>query len=175
MSTLQHPHSSQVQKVIDALQRALPMAKAEGHLRMTCDLVNAGGHVCGTVHCHAGWLAIGLGLHANKNISYLAGREALSEIMGFIDGKKLKEWAFFNPEKWGNPYGLYMFSDEKAFKSSRRPHGALNLKHIIDHWKEVKTRLVALESPSRPDIRHSLAAVKSVEERLDVVEQTVKI
>lgn len=68
-----------------------------------------------------------------------------------------------------------MFSHASAFESSLRMGGALNLQHIIDHWKEVYERLKALEQPSNPyPISASKElATKAMEETLEI-DQPVK-
>lgn len=191
MSTLKHPHSSAVQKVIDALQRALPMAKMDGHLDMSEGRVNhIGGHVCGTIHCHGGWFAIGMNMHEHGKIDYEYGTKSMARILGFETPSMLKEWSYKNKDIWNNEDGLFMFTRPCAFyHPTRRPTGALNLQHIIDHWEEVRDRLKVLEAatdhvavdqqtsdPYAVSLSQSLACEAVVERReQEVVNEIVKM
>jgi len=51
-----------------------------------------------------------------------------------------------NPDIWGNTNGNAMFIFEEAFISKDRPNGAENFQDIINHWKEVKKRILKLEN-----------------------------
>lgn len=165
-----HPHSSNVLKVIQAFESVLPMAVLENHLDMFQSNINMCGHKCGTVHCHAGWFAIARGLHKNRKVTYSTGTEEMTLVLGFEHEFQLRQWALDNKDIWGNMCGNFIFSDKIAFESASRPHGALNLQHIIDHWKEVYERLKALEQPSNP---YPLSAskdlaIKAMEETLEI-------
>ena len=148
---MKHPHSSKVLEVIKAFESVLPMAIRENHLNMSTANVNCGTYACGTVHCHAGWYAIAKGLHLNEGISYSDGVIKMCKDLGITDGgdfwdSPIEAWASKNKDIWGNRGGNVMFSNRIAFKHpTKRPKGAENLQHIIDHWREVYERLLDME------------------------------
>lgn len=105
------------------------------------------GHQCGTVHCHGGWFAIAAVLHKKGFVTFEHGKKLMSQMLGFRCGYDLKVWGALNPQIWGNPDAMMMFLDVSAFyNDDKRPAGAENLQHIIDHWTEVAERLEALEN-----------------------------
>lgn len=135
------PSNKQIQFVIDNLQKYVdryPNAK----LDMKESYVNCR-HKCGTVHCHAGNYAV-QALNDGRLtgiVHYKQGAYLMSKDLGFVDKECLKIWADNNPKIWGNNDGNSMFFSEIAFyHETKRPHGALNNQHIIDHWKEVLKR-----------------------------------
>lgn len=130
----------QVQKVIDTFEKVLkeyPQAK----LDMEQGCVNNPFHICGTVHCHGGFYAIGACDLENHPI-YIHGADQMAKDLGLEDNQELERWANDHPKEWGNEKGRYMFINETSFKSSTRPNGAKSLKDIIQHWREVKERLI---------------------------------
>lgn len=178
MEKLKHPHSSQVLKVIQAFESVLPMAKARYHLDMHQAQVTSGSEACGTTHCHGGWFSIACKLHLRQYCGFLDGADRMAEILGFDDNYILEQWAAENPIIWGNYRGRGMFCAELAFASPARPDGAKNLQHIIDHWREVRERLLALENPYQTSAISELAQ-QAMEDKIetDVVmkeTQTVK-
>jgi hypothetical protein len=102
------------------------------------------GHICGTVHCHAGTYAI-MRCDLDKELYYGDGAEQMARDLGFIGSFSLKEWAEHNANIWGNENGGCMFIEPVAFTSPSRPDGALSIQHIADHWNEVAQRLEAIE------------------------------
>jgi hypothetical protein len=145
---MKHPKSSDVRKVIALLTSVLPMATREDHLSMSEVRVKIDGHICGTVHCHGGWFAIANNIHLRdeKTIMYDAGSDLMARMIGFQHDVELGWWARLHKQIWGNPDGGYLFRHARAFyHPTKRPHGAKNLQHIIDHWSECATRLEALE------------------------------
>lgn len=155
---MQHPKSSDVKKVIDLFKSVLPKASREGHLNMMEGGVNLY-HECGTVHCHGGWYAIAanlhfrriLGMQFKRTVSYFDGANAMAKALGFKHYEELRMWANLNPNIWGNYFGTTMFTMSLAFEHPhKRPYGAKNLQHIIDHWQEVHDRLVILERQNEP-------------------------
>lgn len=155
---MSNPTSTQVQKVIDTFKLVLPMIKKDAQLHMQESHVNTAGHTCGTTHCHGGWYAIGyLGL---KKQGFLQGILFPQQQVNFQDGTRfmcedlgigtdyyhnVSIWANANPIIWGNSTGAQMFSSPYAFYSKDRPYGAKSVQHIIDHWTEVRDRLITLE------------------------------
>lgn len=141
-------YSSNVKKVIENLKKVLPMAVYRYHLNMQETRVNID-HVCGTVHCVGGWYAIAKGLDIGKRVTFMDGANEINKDLGFSEQcgiKASREWAVNNPKIWGNVSGYFMFSLESAYyHPTKRPNGALNLQHVIDHWQEVYDRLLALE------------------------------
>jgi len=129
-----------MQRVIDNLKKVLPMATMEKSLNMNQTRVNNHGHICGTVHCLGGWYAVGV-CNLSEEIGYREGARKMSQDLGFEDDDSLEEWCEANPDIWGNKNGYGIFSDEHAFTSPSRPHGAFTLQHIIDHLEEVRDRL----------------------------------
>ncbi len=172
---MKHPHSSQVLSVINNFLKVLPLAKKEGHLNMAeyrvqskdgCSL--GGSHTCGTVHCHAGWYAIAnkekIGFtHKDGYVGFDKGYNVMCADLGFKYDKGLRLWADQNPEIWGNDSGERMFYSAGAFiHPIKRPNGALNLQHIIDHWQEVYERLLILEGKEVPKIAPLIEQPKTI-------------
>lgn len=137
--------SKNILKVIDNFKKVLPMAKMEGHLNMAAPEVNCRGHICGTVHCHGGWYAVAA-CSLKRKITFDTGANKMARDLGFFNAEKLEDWMCDHPEIWGNSHAHSIFSWETAFyHEEKRPIGAENLQHIIDHWQEVYERLRALE------------------------------
>lgn len=154
---MKHPSSKQVLFVINNFKKILPLAILENHLNMRITHVNeCNRHQCGTIHCHGGWYAIAR-CNLNNEISFKEGANMMAIDLGFNEYNcnnifidilySLIEWANENQTTWGNRWGGVMFTDSIAFfHPSKRPNGAQNLQHIIDHWTEVYERLLALEN-----------------------------
>lgn len=140
------PTSQQVQIVIDNLKKVLPLAQAENHLDMGEDSVNNFRYKCGTVHCHGGWYAIAVCDLESNYISYIDGAKQMARDLGFKYAIELEVWADENKWIWGNNMGYYMFSSPRAFFSFHiRSGGAKTLQDIVDHWEDVKQRLIEKE------------------------------
>lgn len=134
------PKSADVLKVINVFKKVLPLAAHDHQLDMKEAAVNID-RTCGTIHCHAGWFAVGACDVENSYINFWNGRLKMEEYLKFEDGKLLK-WAVKNPKLWGNKFGGGIYSGKEAFINPvRRPKGANNLQDIVDHWQEVYTRL----------------------------------
>jgi hypothetical protein len=169
---MQNPKAENVKKIIDLFKSVLPRATKADHLNMAEASVNGVYkdqvtkkeflHVCGTVHCHGGWMAVAAKLYVKEKklfgfitytreeiISYMAGVEYMAKILfGELSVPDVvQKWAARNPMLWGNDNGNRMFDSSYAFISEKRPFGAKTLQHIIDHWTEVYDRLVILEKP----------------------------
>lgn len=129
------------------------MATMEGAgLDMMEGHVNVPGHVCGTIHCHAGWYAIAA-CDLTHILSYFDGSRQMALDLGVNNPSLIEAWASTNPKIWGNRNGSAMFCEEEAFfHPTKRHNGAENLQHIIDHWTEVYERVKALELLSEPPI-----------------------
>jgi len=180
---MQHPSSDQVQKVISKLESVLPLARHPLHLDMSQGVVNRHGYSCGSIHCHGGWYAIAtLGLRKRNflleyifpqpKVDYRDGAAFMAADLGFIHTithrptenertngyNQITHWARIHSTIWGNEQGAYMFSHGDAFRTINRPNGALCLQGIIDHWKEVRSRLVAMEQAmiTEPEINHTI-------------------
>lgn len=161
------PTSQQIRKVINNFLKLDISALLEtNRLNMRTTEVNSKGHVCGSVHCHAGWYAVAVlpdRFRYLKMVDFKYGAAQMAFDLGFIDGTNimcpcgcgsiesfdargaLTAWAKANPELWGNHNGDYMFSDTRAFTSAGRPHGAANVMDIVNHWEEVYARVVEFE------------------------------
>lgn len=150
---MKNPTSQQVQTVIDHFERVLPQATLDNHLDMKEVKVKDGCYDCGTVHCHAGWYAVAKKAYFDKfdyhSFNYLDGIALMVDDLGFQNKYELCKWlrTRVGVTTWGNENSIDIFYKKEAFyHPKKRPEGAQNLQHIIDHWKEVKERLVQLES-----------------------------
>jgi len=139
------------------------------------------GYHCGTINCCGGWYVVAKSMECGTCAGYFTyGIKFICEDLGFpIDFDVINYnagtasicyWAKDNPSIWGNNEGQFMFNDKHAFyHPTKRPEGALNLRHIIDHWTEVAERVKALEAQqTRMDITKSLAVIP-VDEKLDAI------
>lgn len=148
---MKHPTSQQVLTVINNFKKVLPKAIGEDALDMMAT------NVCGTIHCHAGWYGVSVISRWRKvlsfgHLSFTSGAEMMAKDLGFESMEHLKVWAKGNDSIWGHYLGEGMFSSANAFyNKNKRPLGALNLQHIIDHWTEVYERLLALENQDKVD------------------------
>lgn len=146
---MKHPSKENLQKVITNLEEVLPFATKPYHLDMLETTVQSKIHPCGSVHCFAGWYAASEILNGKSDqydrqslICFSDGTRRIGDILGFDSPEALYHWADSNPDIWGNTNGRHIFSAASAFyHPERRPNGAENLQHIIDHLKEVKERL----------------------------------
>lgn len=127
------PTKQQWQTVIDNLKKVLPMAANEHHLDMGENRVNGHYHKCGTIHCVGGWYAVSV-CDLTEEIDFNDGGEAMANHIGFDDRHRLAEWAYLNPEIWGNEHGDMMFYDNKAYD------GAKTLTEVIAHLEGVRDR-----------------------------------
>lgn len=137
------PTKAQWQVVIDNLKKVLPLATREDHLNMGYGGVNTWGHVCGTMHCVGGWYAVAT-LDKRQELTYEDGVLQMSKDLGFTMRGSfyvIRRWASNNPTMWGNDDGAKMFLFPSAYyHKDKRPNGALNLQHVIDHFEEVRDR-----------------------------------
>jgi hypothetical protein len=138
------PTKAQFQTVIDNLKSVLPMAiQEQNHFDMMQGTVACAGAICDTVHCIGGWYAIATDIYKDKAAtSYSHGAEKMAEDLGFFHDhpiiharENLTNWAFKNPDIWGNPYGNGMFCDELAYNN------AGTLGEAINHLESVRDRL----------------------------------
>lgn len=144
---MKHPTSEAVLNVINNFKKVLPLAKRYDHLDMKAI------SVCGTIHCHGGWYAVATcDLRKIEDLYFTHGVVQMEIDLGLehIKGSlffSLQYWAVANHYLWGNECGGLMFKDALAFyHKDKRPFGAQNLQHIIDHWTEVYERLLLLEN-----------------------------
>lgn len=145
---MKHPTSKQVAVVAGVFRE---LAKNPNHIvdmrdgNIRCIDTHYGDGIppCGTVGCHAGEFAVGYGISVgykfqgkrlyNKNeerVGFVTGMQLMARILGFADDTELEEWAWSNPEIWGNPYGKYMFTTEGI---------AFLPKHVVD---EIQKRVL---------------------------------
>lgn len=144
--------SEKIQIVIDNLKKILPRAKLVTHLNMGVAKVNSCDHTCGTIHCVGGWYAIAVcDLTTERN--YMDGADEMAQHLGFPGDNLtsamnlLQNWACENPAYWGNNYGDEIFSDNMAYyHPEKRPYGALTLKQVVEHFKDMK--VIALKHES---------------------------
>ncbi len=115
---------------------------------------------CGTPGCHTGLVSIVAkdlpGLEETylkvfkiyfkiyKDIKpdlyvYTIWADTLAEFLGFGDMLDLRLWARDNPKLWGNKYGVFMFSDKRAFTNDKTKE--IDHRDIINHWKQVLVNL----------------------------------
>lgn len=149
-----HPTSEQVTKVIENFKKVLPIANGHTHLlNMQEARVNLNlkvGEECGTPMCHAGWYALAVKdeLPTDRGINFQHGKILMSKHLGFeeLGDYDVSTWAYQNPDIWGNNYGSGMFCDPEAFVTDKRPnYWDLSLQSIVDHWTDVRDRLIELE------------------------------
>lgn len=153
--------SENIKKVIDLLKSVLPQAKRDRSFNMmqgntVCN------NLCETVHCVGGWFAIALRMHYGvESLDYTKGADKMAEILEFTNSNisypsyfshpmtKMSIYFTNNEEIWGNDFANAMFADKLAYYHPvKRPRGARNLQHVIDHWEEVYLRVYALENPT---------------------------
>jgi hypothetical protein len=170
-----NPRAEDVLKVIRNLETVLPYAKEDHQLDMeeidvTCE---EGENLCGTVHCHGGWYAVAVKEWQKEPkstfISYTLGAGKMARDLGFEWMTDLEHWAEEHPRLWGNIHGAGVFSNPMAFQSPTRPNGARNVRDIVEHWKEVHARILALERPEHEDITSELAVLPP-DETADIVD-----
>lgn len=190
---MNHPKSENILKVIRNFEKVLPMAKKETHLNMMETSVCNSYHKCGTIHCAAGWYAVAKN-QIEQGTTYMDGIFLIEQDLGFeprdySPGEcQLEIWTIKNVELWGNRKGELLFSCRGAYSHpTKRPQGAQSLQDIVDHWKEVYERVVALEGKQselskpqstqqlpipeekRKDITKEISLIPIVEEKVDVV------
>lgn len=99
---------------------------------------------CGSPMCHGGWYATLLPMtkigSMSFMVSYSDGAKAIAQDLGFLDEEKLKNWAYENPELWGNKDGKYMFSSDSAF-TGYEYISVVSLNQIVTHWEQVRDRV----------------------------------
>jgi len=104
---------------------------------------------CGTVSCHAGWLAWGMGADTNatNGKGFMHYAHILAEFVGKDSANDLTVWAATNTGLWGNENGGGMFHDSYAFsnRTENEPWRATTLKEIGIHWLKVADRIEAHE------------------------------
>lgn len=159
---MKHPNSEKCFQLADIFE-AVVKRHPEGQLDMmtveVSDLRHGREHRCGTVHCHAGWALVGISPEkVNIPKTYVSFHEGVVALDEFFFGASdevadngtifsaLTDWADRNPSLWGNGHGSIMFSSKIAFYHGlARRKGALTLKHIADHWREVGKRVANME------------------------------
>lgn len=143
------PKSTDILKVIKNLKKVLPQATRKRHLDMGECMVNKHDYECGTRHCLAGWYAVAT-CNTKNALDFVDGVNKMVKHLGFPNENEFSKWASTNPQIWGNEDGYGIFSDKDAFyNKEKRPEGAENLQHIIDHWEEVYERIKKLETNSK--------------------------
>lgn len=138
------PTKAQLQKVIDLMYTILPLTfERRDSLDMSESRVDCNDHVCGTVHCFAGWFAVAC-MNAkilSPHISYTDGGDAMARMLGFNNRYQLRNFTKWNAV-WGNHGGWQLFTDRMSFYHPiRRPKGAKSVSDIINHLEEVQARL----------------------------------
>jgi hypothetical protein len=116
---MHNPTKKQWQKVIDNLNKVLPLAFQENHLNMRNADVNCR-QQCGTIHCVGGWYAVAT-LYGRKRLTYSDGANEMASDLGFSGGfgiSDLENWAESNPDIWGNRYGYNLFCNENAYDNA---------------------------------------------------------
>lgn len=165
-----HPKSKDVRKIVELFKTVLPLAKNDEQLRMACTYTRE--EPCGTVACHAGWFGIASKLDVAGR-GWIIAANRMAENLGFKAWFQLNTWARSNPGIWGAPIsGFHIFSRRggRAFyHPTKRPAGAKNLQHIVDHWTEVAERLEAMERAEYPQITHPPVTAEQVIEELEGV------
>lgn len=165
-----YPKSENVFKVIRNFEK-IPGSIRESvyHVQMIESKVKPFMGSCGTQLCHAGWYASVTIKTLFDSIHFTDGGNKMAKHLGFKIMSDLIDWADKNPEIWGNKFGGSMFSDSKAFTGL---HGKrISVNDIINHWKGVYERVLALEKTNEPipiykDITKELA-ILPIEEKAD--------
>lgn len=129
------PTKQQWQTVIDNIKKVLPLAILENHLNMMETSVNVD-HMCGTIHCFAGWYAVAV-LDTTTPLNYGMGGDKVAADLGFVDMFAIEDWAASHPQIWGNEMGGGMFSSRGAFGLKSENGG---LPDIILHLEGVRDR-----------------------------------
>jgi hypothetical protein len=132
---MRNPTKKQLDKLIATFEKAIKKFP-QASVAMMEPNINS----CGTPMCHAGWFAIGAKIDTD---SFTDGADVIAQTLGFEDRKQLRFWANDNPQIWGNEWGMAMFTDGKAFGKAEDEFGSLQI--IIDHWKGVRDRVLALK------------------------------
>ncbi len=176
-----NPTSQQVQVVIDNFKKVLPIANGHTHLLNMSEskVYIPSANLCDTPMCHGGWYAAAVfeKLDLQKEqIDYSEGAYKMAKDLGFNykspeDPENrdpfyeeraerlglgarfdLESWAMMNPKIWGNGNGDDMFSNRFAFESPSRVTGANSLQDIVNHWTEVRDRLIELEAQTKEEV-----------------------
>ena len=138
---MKHPTKAQVQVVIDNLVLATYLASGDCPVAMAKGAIEIE-HPCGTPMCHGGWYALAAIERGAVCDDFWDGAVAMANDLGFKYAEALENWAHRNPTLWGNPYGDGMFSSDSAFTGDCTVDVTM-LSEIIDHWREVQSRLPA--------------------------------
>ena len=144
---MKNPTVKQVNFVIEKLKLVRKQASEEGALDMNEIEVYSKEHnyECGTVHCVGGWYVV-----ANMNrqvikdkvkkgyVSFVDGADLMAQDLGVGCNYHLQNWAYRNPEIWGNEKGYYMFSETYAYDDT-------GFDGVIGQWCIVRDNLIELE------------------------------
>lgn len=152
---MNNPTKGQMQTVIDNLRNIEELANKPGKVDMRVSEVSVyhsdclGEHVCGTVHCMAGWYAVALRgkdpkidrLIEKKDCGYIDGARKIADKLGFVSVVQMIQWAHDNPEIWGNNDGYEIFRDFKAYIPEIEIFHDKRMTGIIKHLEGVRDRL----------------------------------
>lgn len=127
------PTKTQWQKVIDNLEKVVPIATVENNLDMHETKINTKGHVCGTIHCMGGWYAIAT-LDITEPISFLSGAIEMAKDLGFESISEIEDWARSYSKIWGNEYGGSLFCRPWAYNDAK------TIQEAIEYLKGVRDR-----------------------------------
>ena len=146
---MKNPTSKQFKRVIDNLDKVLPMATKRGHLDMSkVELADDKEHICGTPMCFAGFYAVANGVFSDdrRMSDYSEGSYLVAEHLGFgsnypANVLDLRKWAHFNPSLWDNEFGWDMFCRKKAFNHAE------TLREVRNHLAKVHNRTCKRAKP----------------------------
>ena len=141
---MKNPTVKQVEFVIEKLKLVRDKANEEGAFDMSIWRVYDDHHECGTVHCVGGWYAVANSDRQvikdkikNGRVGYDDGADLMAIDLGFDDGDFLADWAYENPEIWGNEKGSDMFENELAYDNA-------GFDGVISQLELVKQNLIEL-------------------------------
>lgn len=100
--------------------------------------------ICGTVACHGGFALIALrpSLVGATGVGFVHGATALAECLGFETAGELGRWAQDNPDVWGGPNGLNMFSACGYQAFGRNSPEGMTLADITQWYLNIVERLL---------------------------------
>jgi hypothetical protein len=145
---MKNPTIKQVEYVIEKLESVIEQACEEdafdiGETRVYDNKKDK--YECGTVHCVGGWYAVAnLRRRAIKDkfnegfIGFSDGAKLMAKDLGFAYRCDLENWAYENPEIWGNKKGYFMFDNLFSYDDE-------GFDGVIAQWQLVRDNLIELE------------------------------
>lgn len=109
---------------------------------------------CGTVACHAGWLAVVFAEKGRPDLAssmwgcgYQQGVRDMDDFLG-ISGARgrgtqwaFANWAHENPDLWGNTYGVEMYDSDGHYAFHKSASDEVTLETVANWYKDVSKRI----------------------------------